>query len=112
MDQSAEDLRCKFSDLLEQHFEEPNRRWLAVWNLFAKHPWYKGQLNGCAHYVLEQSRLPADLEHDIKQAPGCCWARVFSGPQACTSIPGAPRLILNRGCGRSSCAIAGRRSVH
>jgi len=62
MDQSAEDLRCKFTDLLEQHFQEPNRRWLAVWNLFAKHPWYKGQLNGCAHYVLEQSRLPADLE--------------------------------------------------
>jgi len=67
MDQSAEDLRQKFSDLLEQDFEDPSRRWLAVWNLFAGRPWYDGQLRGCAHYVLKQSGLPADLEHDIKQ---------------------------------------------
>lgn len=86
MDESAEDLRRKFTDLLEQDFEEPNRRWLAIWHLFLKHPWYDAQLKGCAQYVRSQYGLPPDQVDDIEQS-----ARLLLGK----SLQRAPDLHVD-----------------
>lgn len=84
MDRSLQELRAQFFAALDRPGDKAER-WMEIWQLLVKHPWYQAELHKGALCVLWRAHAPLewaeDLEHqamlvlaqDCAALPTCMW---------------------------------------